>query len=87
MRNLMSVYLEIVLVLVRDSSTVCTNCTSLRNHFRHTRRNCQVTWVMWNLVLVRLVIVLVPVHDGCIVCAKCTIGLEIILDALNCTPR
>jgi hypothetical protein len=31
--------------------------------------------------------VLLTVHDRCTVCAKCTIGLEIILDACDCTPR
>ena len=42
---------------------------------------------MWNLVSVRLGIVLVLVQDRCTVCAKRTIGLEIILDALDETPR
>ena len=31
--------------------------------------------------------VLVSVQDRCMVCAKCTIGLQIILDAPNGTPR
>jgi hypothetical protein len=44
-------------------------------------------WVMWNLVLVHLETVLVLVQDRCTVCAKRTIGLEIILDAPNDTPR
>jgi hypothetical protein len=42
---------------------------------------------MWNLVLVHLEIVLVSVQDRCTVCAKHTIGLEIILDAPDGTPR
>jgi hypothetical protein len=42
---------------------------------------------MWSLVLVRLEIVLVSVQDKCIVCAKRTIGLEIILEAPDGTPR
>jgi hypothetical protein len=42
---------------------------------------------MWNLVLVRLEIVLVLVQDRCMVCAKRTIGLEIILDTPDGTPR
>jgi hypothetical protein len=46
-----------------------------------------VTWVMWNLISVRVQTVLVSVQDRCTVCAKCTIGLEIILDAPNDTPR
>jgi hypothetical protein len=43
--------------------------------------------VLWNLVLVHLETVLVSMQDSCIVCAKHTIGLEIILDAPNDTPR
>ena len=43
--------------------------------------------VMWNLVSIRLEIVLVLVQDRCTVCAKCTIGLEIVLDAPDGTPR
>jgi hypothetical protein len=42
---------------------------------------------MWSLVLVRLEIVLVSVQDKCTVCAKRTIGLEIILEAPDGTPR
>jgi hypothetical protein len=44
-------------------------------------------WVMWNLILVRLEIVLVSMQDRCMVCAKHTIGLEIILDIRDGTPR
>jgi hypothetical protein len=46
-----------------------------------------VTWVISNLVLVSLETVLVSVQDGGMVCAKCTIGLEIILDEADGTPR
>jgi hypothetical protein len=46
-----------------------------------------VTWVMSNHVLVHLEMVLVSVQDRCMVCAKCIIGLEIILDAPDGTPR
>ena len=42
---------------------------------------------MWNLVLVRLETILVSVQDSCTVCAKSTIGLEIVLDAHDGTPR
>ena len=42
---------------------------------------------MWNLVSIHLEIVLVLVQDRCTVCAKCTIGLEIVLDAPDETPR
>ena len=43
--------------------------------------------VMWNLVSVRLETVLVLVQDRGMVCAKHTIGLEIILDRTDGTPR
>jgi hypothetical protein len=46
-----------------------------------------VTWAVWNLVLVRLEKVLVLVQDRSRVCTEYTIGIEIILDALNGTPR
>jgi hypothetical protein len=42
---------------------------------------------MQNLVLFCLEIVLVSVQERCMVSAKCTIGLEIILDASDGTPR
>jgi hypothetical protein len=46
-------------------------------------------WLMSNLVSVDLetVLVLVSMQDRSMVCAKCTIGLGIILDALDGTPR
>jgi hypothetical protein len=46
-----------------------------------------VTWVVWNLILVHLEIVLVSVQDRCTVCTEDTIGIEIVLDALDGTPR
>jgi cytochrome b len=59
----------------------------LRNHLGHNRWYYLVTWVMWNLVSVYLETVLVLVQDRCMVCATCTIGLEILLDAIDCTRR
>jgi hypothetical protein len=44
-------------------------------------------WVMWNLVSIPLETVLVSVQYRCTVCAKRTIGSEIVLDALDDTPR
>jgi hypothetical protein len=38
-----------------------------------------------NLVPVCLETVLVSVQDRCTICTKCTIGLEIVLDALDGT--
>jgi hypothetical protein len=42
---------------------------------------------MWNLISVHLKTVLVSVQDRCTFYAKRTIDLEIILDALDGTPR
>ena len=44
-------------------------------------------WVNANLVLIRLDMVLVSVQDRCTVYAKHTMGLEIILDAPDGTPK
>jgi hypothetical protein len=46
-----------------------------------------VTWVMCNLVLIYFETVLASVQDRCMVCTERTIGIEIILDALEGTPR
>jgi hypothetical protein len=46
-----------------------------------------VTWVMVNLVSVCLELVLVSVQDRCMVCAKRTIGLGIIFNETDGTPR
>ena len=46
-----------------------------------------MTWVMWNLTSFRLESVLVSVQDECMVFARCTIGLQIILDTTDGTPR
>jgi hypothetical protein len=44
-------------------------------------------WDMANLVSVDLETVLVSVQDRCMVCTKRTIGLEIILNEDDGTPR
>jgi hypothetical protein len=59
----------------------------LRNHFERTRWYSLVTRPIWKLVLVHLEIVQIMVQDRCMVCAKRTIGSEIVLDALDGTPR
>jgi hypothetical protein len=46
-----------------------------------------VAWVMWNPVSVRLETVEVSMQDRCMVCAKHLIGLEIVLDTPDGTPR
>jgi hypothetical protein len=57
----------------------------LRNHFRHTRWNSSVMWVVWNLDSVYLKTVLVLVQDRCTVCVNRMIGSEIIFDTPNGT--
>ena len=47
----------------------------------------EVTLVMWKLTSFRSEIVLMSVQDGSIVCARCAIGLQIVLDAPDGTPR
>ena len=59
----------------------------LRNHFGRSRWNSKVMWVVWNLLLVYLAMVLASVQDRCTVSTKYTMGLEIILDATDGTPR
>jgi hypothetical protein len=44
-------------------------------------------WVKWNLVSVHLDIVLVSMQYRCMVCAERNIGVEIVLDAPDDTPR
>jgi hypothetical protein len=46
-----------------------------------------VTKLNWKLVLVRWEIVPILMQDRCTVYTKCTIGLAIILDAPDGTPR
>jgi hypothetical protein len=46
-----------------------------------------LTRLKWKLVSVCLEIVLILMQDRCTVCAEHTIGLEIMLDAPNGTPR
>ena len=55
--------------------------------FRDSVCVSEVTLVMWNLTSFRSETVLVLVQDGFMVCARCAIGLQIILDAPNGTPR
>jgi hypothetical protein len=57
------------------------------NRFRHTQWYSKVTRLKWKLVSVYLEIVLNLTQDRCTVCTERTIGLEIILDTLDGTPR
>ena len=46
-----------------------------------------MTRLKWKLDLVRVERVLTLTKDRCTVCVDCTIGLEIVLDAPNGSPR
>jgi hypothetical protein len=46
-----------------------------------------VAWVVWNFILVHLETMLMSVQERCTVCTEHTIGIEIILDALDGTLR
>jgi hypothetical protein len=59
----------------------------LRNHFGLNRLKSKVMRLNRILILVHLVIVLILKQDRCTVCTERTIGLEIILDAPDGTPR
>jgi hypothetical protein len=59
----------------------------LVNHFRRARWYSYVMRLKWMLILVYLEIVLILRQDRCTVCVECTIGLKIILDAPDGTPR
>jgi hypothetical protein len=57
------------------------------NRFGHSQLYSWVMYVKWKLILTSLEIVLVSTQDSCTVCAERTIGLKIILDAPDGTPR
>jgi hypothetical protein len=59
----------------------------VRNHLRHTQWYSKLTRLKSMLVLVCMEIVLILTQDRCTVCVEHTIGLEIILDAPDGTPR
>jgi hypothetical protein len=44
-------------------------------------------WVMWNLVSICFETVLASVQDSCTVYTERTIGIKIILDTLDGTPK
>jgi hypothetical protein len=59
----------------------------LRNHFGRTRWYFEVMSIKWMLDSVYLEIVLVLTQDKCMFCVERITGSEIILDALDGTPR
>jgi len=83
-----SVRLEMVLVLMEDRCTVCSNTyRRLRYHLGRTRWYSLVMKLNWKLVLDSLEIVLILTQDRCMVCAERTTGSENILGAPDETPR
>jgi hypothetical protein len=58
-----------------------------RNRFGCTRWDSLVTRLKWKLGSVRLGIVLLLMQDWCTVCVERTVGLEIVLEANDGTPR
>jgi hypothetical protein len=68
--------------------------TTVRGHYDNEvylwaiviRRFCDTLFV-WNLVLVHLETMLVSVQGWSMVCTEYTIGIEIVLDELDQTPR
>jgi hypothetical protein len=85
--KLISVRLEIVLISAQDRCTVCVECSTA----------WKLIWAHPMVLLgdvgqvealsVHLEIVLILMQDRCTVCAKHIIGLEIILDTPDGTPR
>jgi hypothetical protein len=66
---------------------LCQSYHRLRNCFGRTSWYSYVTRLKWKLVSFYLEIVQILTQDRCIVYAECTIGLAIILDAHDGTPR
>jgi hypothetical protein len=58
-----------------------------RNRLGRSRSDSYVTRLKWMLGSVRFGIVLLLMQDRCTVCTERTIGIEIILDTLDGTPR
>jgi hypothetical protein len=58
-----------------------------RNHFGRSRSDSYVMRPKWKLGSVHFRIVLLLIQDWCTVCTKCIISIQIILDALDGTPR
>jgi hypothetical protein len=74
-------------MLTQDWCMVCQMYQRLRNHFGRTYWYSLVMRLKWMLDSNRLVIVLILTQDRCTVCSERTIGLEIVLDAPDGTPR
>jgi hypothetical protein len=85
--RLVSVHLKIVVILMQDRCTICTECTfgleivlDAPNGTCRCHGSCEFRFG-------RSVIVLVSEHDRCKVCTKRTIAQKIGLDAPDGTSR
>jgi hypothetical protein len=76
-----------VSVRARQVHSLCQMYHRLRNSFGRTRWYTKLMRLKWKLVSVHLEIVLILMQDRCIVFDERTIGLEIILDSPDGTPR
>jgi hypothetical protein len=85
--KLVLVDLEIMLILMQDSCSVCTDHTIGSKSFWMQVTKLQVDVGYVESLFVLFGEMLVSVQDRCTVCAKCTVGSKIILDALDGTPR
>ena len=84
--SLVSVRLEIVLVLVQDTCTVCAICRAQKSFWTQPIVVLGDEARVQYLVSVNLEIVQILMQDRCTVCAESAIGLEIVLDAPDGTP-
>jgi hypothetical protein len=77
------------MVLLGDEAQVdaCIGLFADSANLECTRWISYVTLVVWNLISIHLETVVVLVQERRTVCAKCTIGIEIVLDAPDGTPR
>jgi hypothetical protein len=76
-----------VLILTQDGARFVPNMASAHKIILNATDGTLGEWVMWKLVSVCLETLLVFMQYLCTVCTERTIGLEIVLDALDGTPR
>jgi hypothetical protein len=74
-------------VSARLVHSLCQTYHRLRDRFGRIRRYSKVMRLKWKLVLVRLDIALILTQDRYFVYTKRSIGLEIVLDKADRTPR
>ena len=87
MSNLVSVHLETVLVSMQDRFIVCAKRTIGSGSFWTHPKVLLGDEAQLEACFGPFEKMLILTRDGCTVCAERTIGSEIILDALDRTPR